>query len=432
MIKDRQPDWQDTNVNLIGSDIDRKCKEAAANGEPQWTGCGEKAGLQVWRIEQFRVVPWPKSKYGRFHIGDSYIVLNTYVKDPANPNKLSYDAHFWIGSESTQDEYGTAAYKTVELDDYLKGDAVQHREVENHESAKFLEYFKGGAIQYLKGGVATGFKKVEAEVRPTRLLRVKGRAGNIAVTEVACKRDAMNSGDVFILDCEGGGAPRHFGALRRNSAQFVDENSLTRHPHLSAVFQWNGKESNPFEISKASEFAMSIQQERKITVLTEGGDEGDPKSKDDPFWGHLPGERRMLGIKVGDIKVQSAEKGGKDDDVKAFEPVLYRLSDRLVGSGLSCSKIGEGKSIPVSTLFSCGDDIALYDNGFEVWVWVGKGASASERVSAFPYAQKYLKDKSRPASLPITREAEGKEERSFLEMFGPAEKADGCACCVVS
>ena len=162
MIKDRQPDWQDTNVNLIGSDIDRKCKEAAANGEPQWTGCGEKVGLQVWRIEQFRVVPWPKSKYGRFHIGDSYIVLNTYVKDPANPNKLSYDAHFWIGSESTQDEYGTAAYKTVELDDYLKGDAVQHREVENHESAKFLEYFKGGAIQYLKGGVATGFKKVEA------------------------------------------------------------------------------------------------------------------------------------------------------------------------------------------------------------------------------------------------------------------------------
>ena len=221
MIKDRQPDWQDTNVNLIGSDIDRKCKEAAANGEPQWTGCGEKAGLQVWRIEQFRVVPWPKSKYGRFHIGDSYIVLNTYVKDPANPNKLSYDAHFWIGSESTQDEYGTAAYKTVELDDYLKGDAVQHREVENHESAKFLEYFKGGAIQYLKGGVATGFKKVEAEVRPTRLLRVKGRAGNIAVTEVACKRDAMNSGDVYILDAD------------------------------EAIYQWNGEASNAHERSKA-------------------------------------------------------------------------------------------------------------------------------------------------------------------------------------
>ena len=130
MIKDRQPDWQDTNMSLFGSDIEKKCKAAAASGEPQWRGAGKIPGLQVWRIEQFRVKSWPKVKYGRFHEGDSYIILHTYQEDPANnPEKLAWDAYFWIGGKSTQDEYGTAAYKTVELDHMLNDAAVQHREV---------------------------------------------------------------------------------------------------------------------------------------------------------------------------------------------------------------------------------------------------------------------------------------------------------------
>ena len=33
---------------------------------------------------------------------------------------LLYDVHFWIGQFSSQDEYGTAAYKTVELDTLVK------------------------------------------------------------------------------------------------------------------------------------------------------------------------------------------------------------------------------------------------------------------------------------------------------------------------
>ena len=128
---------------------------------------------------------WPSSKYGRFHVGDSYIILNTYVKDPENnPDKLAWDAHFWIGSESTQDEYGTAAYKTVELDDKLGGAAVQHREVQESESKLFLDYFGGKQIMYLAGGVASGFKQVEEETRETALYQVKGRANNLLVKQV--------------------------------------------------------------------------------------------------------------------------------------------------------------------------------------------------------------------------------------------------------
>jgi hypothetical protein len=40
-----------------------------------------------------------------------------------------------------KDEYGTAAYKTVELDTFLNDAPIQHREVQGHESELFKSYF---------------------------------------------------------------------------------------------------------------------------------------------------------------------------------------------------------------------------------------------------------------------------------------------------
>lgn len=130
MTEDRVP-WQDSNLALIGSDLDHKIKEAAAEQEAAWDGLGEGPGLKVWRVEQFRIVEWPEESYGKFHKGDSYIVLNSYIEEGSD--KLNHDVHIWIGSESSQDEYGTAAYKMVEADDSLGGAAIQHRQVQGNE-----------------------------------------------------------------------------------------------------------------------------------------------------------------------------------------------------------------------------------------------------------------------------------------------------------
>ena len=56
--------------------LEKTVREHAGDREPAWDEAGKKVGLEIWRIEQFRVVDWPKDKYGVFYDGDSYIVLH--------------------------------------------------------------------------------------------------------------------------------------------------------------------------------------------------------------------------------------------------------------------------------------------------------------------------------------------------------------------
>jgi len=81
-----------------------------------------------------------------------------------------------------QDEAGAAAINTVELDVALGGHAVQHREIQGHETYKFLSHFKPCIIPE-EGGVASGLKHVEEKEYLIRLFACKGKHV-VHVTEV--------------------------------------------------------------------------------------------------------------------------------------------------------------------------------------------------------------------------------------------------------
>ncbi|ESO94638.1 hypothetical protein LOTGIDRAFT_144968 [Lottia gigantea] len=140
-----------------------------------------------------KVVPVPKEFFGNFFRGDSYIVLS--IKEIKG--SLDSHIHFWLGSETSQDEAGVAAYKSVELDDFLGGSPVQHREVEGAETSRFVSYFPKG-LTVKAGGVKSGFNHVEEVFKP-KLLRVKGKTIPV-VSEVEIGWENMNDGDSFILD----------------------------------------------------------------------------------------------------------------------------------------------------------------------------------------------------------------------------------------
>jgi gelsolin len=221
--------FEDTNVAGIGTDEDKAVRKGAASKEPAWNGVGQAPGLNVWRIEQFKVIKWDEDKYGQFHKGDSYIVLST--KADESSGKLIRTIYFWLGKETTCDEQGTAAYKTVELDDFFDGEPAEVRVRQGHEPAEFLALF-GGSIELLEGGIDTGFKHVKKDGHESKLFIARRVKGKTEVYQAPLRKSLINENDCYVLD-----AP-------------------------DKIYVYDGKGASPFEKQAANAKGENIETER--------------------------------------------------------------------------------------------------------------------------------------------------------------------------
>jgi len=359
LVKAKEYDWKDSNLALFGSDLDKKVKKESAMTETAWKGAGTAVGLKIWRIVKFQVKDWPKNDYGKFYAGDSYIILNTYKSDPGSAD-LDHDLHFWIGSHSSQDEYGTAAYKTVELDTFLDDKPVQHREVQGHESDLFLTYFKSG-LSILEGGAETGFRHVKPEEYKPRLLHFSGAKKNIVVHEVPLARSRVHSGDVFILDL----------GLK--------------------IYQWNGSQSNKDERFKAMQYLNALKSDRG-NAESETIEEADT-SDDHVFYATLTDKD------IPDPSFDTPDKPG--------EKVLSKVSD--AGGHIKISEVKKGR---VGKADFDSHDVFILDVGNECFVWVGQNASPDEKKNGLGYAHQHLMTTSHPL-IPISVIKEGQHSKSF-------------------
>ncbi|KAG8890765.1 hypothetical protein FRB98_004810 [Tulasnella sp. 332] len=385
--------FDDSNIALLGGDIEKRVREQAGEHEPAWNAAElGKTGLLIWRVEKFKIHAWPKDRYGEFFSGDSYIVLYTYKRKP-DSTELSYDLHFWLGEETSQDEAGTAAYKTAELDD-----PVQYREVMNHESHRFLSHFKRFIVQ--RGGVATGFHhvtspppeethrlyRVHAEV-PVDVAPAHGKDDPpahayapvktpVIVREVDAKAPTMiEGGDVYILD------------------------------KGTEIWQLNTAGAVGREKFKGAEFARGLADhaERKgrceVLVFDQGssgaskfyaavGTEPTPAPHAVP----LPPDNTKLfrlSDKSGLITFEQVEPAsGGQPSLKDLLP-----SDAFL---LDCSSIQP----PV------------------VFVWLGSQSNTGEKRLALQYAQKYLSDNGLSSRTTIMKVTEGAESEPFLKALG--------------
>uniref|UniRef100_A0AAR2LLF5 HP domain-containing protein n=1 Tax=Pygocentrus nattereri TaxID=42514 RepID=A0AAR2LLF5_PYGNA len=262
----------------------------------------------------------------------------------------SMDIHYWIGNVSSQDEQGAAAIYVTQLDEYLGGSPVQHREVQGCESQKFKGYFKNGII-YKKGGVASGFKHIETNVyNILRLLHVKGRK-NVTATEVEVSWKSFNTGDVFLLDMG------------------------------KTIVQWNGPQSNRRERLKGCMLAQDIRDRERGGRAQIGVVEGDREEASAELMKMMTS---VLGQRSGALR--DAVPDDTPDQLQIDNVKLYQVSDasgQLMVQEVASNPLTQdllhirlttAKNYPPTThveVMSEGGESALFKQLFKSWTEPG-------------------------------------------------------------
>jgi len=353
--------FEDTNMALFGTDIEKNLRHKNAENEPEWHKIPKEPCLKIWRIEKFAVVPWPEKMYGTFYNGDSFIILHIKKVN----DTLDYTAYMWVGKQSTQDETGTAAYKIVELDDFFRGGVDLCYEAQGNESEDFRNIFEQIIVE--EGGIASGFKKIEEEKWDVRLLRVYMDGKATRTEELPLNLSSLTQEDAFILDTG------------------LD------------LYAWRGEKSKPLLKFNTCLVCQKIKDARNGKPKYVFYDEGDKGTKA-IMTKYLKNDEAK--VKLRSRNPRRARKNPKK---------MFRLSD--ADGKLTMTEVPFGQNSLDS------NDTFLIDNGKMIYIWCGKNSSKQEKRLGIPYAQKYKESTTEKLNSPIVLINEGSKKFSIETAF---------------
>ncbi|KAJ9146791.1 hypothetical protein P3X46_029018 [Hevea brasiliensis] len=330
-------------------------------------GAGAKPGLEIWCVENLQLVPLPKSLHGKFHSGNAYIVLNTLLLKNGPPQ---HDIHYWLGKDANQMESTLASDKALELDTALGSCTVQYREVQGQETEKFLSYFKPCIIP-IEGVYSSQLGHLDSNSYKVSMLKCKGDHV-VSVKEVPFSRSSLNHNDVFILDT------------------------------ASKIFLFSGCNSSIQERAKALEVVQYVKENKhggkcEVATIEDGKFVGD--SDVGEFWslfgGYAPIPRDLpFGVQ------------------KEYDTSSVQLS-WITTQGKLCPK--EGNSLNKEMLDS--NKCYMLDCGAEIFVWMGRNTSITERKTSISFIEDFLRNQDRSTATHLTFLTEGLETSIFKSFF---------------
>lgn len=369
---------------------------------------GTKAGLEIWKVSNFNLIPIPRSDFGKFHEGDCYLVLFTDLHQAG--------LHLWIGKDSTADEFGAAALISSQMTANLTLAPTLFREQQGNESEIFKKYFKKlpssivaenkakfeavaaqadgnnntdppetdksatgeeedtyprNGIEYLSGGVDSCARHtVVNQDDDCRLLMIKGIKRKIHIQEVPFTWKSVTNDDVFIFEIG---------------------------PDL---FRWKGQAANMFEWLESAYVCSSILENEQ-----NGRGQIFNLTSEDEFPVQI-----IQKLGAAPSTFPKSEISDFQFQANLSKPDLYKV----ISDGYIC--IGATPNLNKSMLESTHCYFLDNHDKQNIYIWKGSDSPCSDKVKVVEFAKKFIAEKGYNDSR-ICCYLENHESQLFTQFF---------------